>query len=1082
MGNSRELSLQLLKDYRDEILKAEIGALLFNLGKTHIGFWRKKEEKEYFQVDENSFENIYEFNPFNDYRLYFSNSVFEHELELYNLKNFVVSEKLKFPFKVKGEKELEWIELFKGGASKEDFIKKVFFRGCENINSGIDKGSPNKQLEPPLWLSSASGSFKKKIEKRDFDKSRLCFFSNLARFLNKNNYPQNLNWMKIRDFILKEIKDWYSGLLSDSRFPVNDVSLWDQAYMTASMFKAVLSQLVMDKKLEDKDIETDSYFTSPSSIKWRILGIQYNKLGLAEKGFKLASIGWYRNAVKEIDDTIKNLLEVKYPIGNEIYRDETGIYFIVGEDLGKDNGDFAELVKKLQEIENKIIDIFETNLEGEAYPTIILTKASRGLMNLGYLIEKTKENFLKRKIIKVKKFEFDEVEHRRKKYKVKKDKNWAEIEKDDGTKEKIPNSPIGICPLCKTRLIYEEDKQKNNSPTICEVCNKRVHHKQVEKWILNPGSETIWTGEIKDKNDKIALISLKFELQDWLNGNLLNSLLVNKCNWNTFLGSLINDLKTNNGRRKKLKNTIIKDLVDKSLRKRLELQGLVVNTLLERSMGHEWEKFIKNNLSNQNLIDFKSRTIDWKKLTDNDIEFLATLLLQFLFRKNPSPARLRRIWETTQEFFENIKRGVLDDNKLKIPDWRRKRIVFEVDYTEELKKKIKETGEELEGSGILFWAQPEGEKLEIYLITSIEDFIEKFGEKEILRKIENNEDFKLNIGSFKDFEIELRRYSEKKNKGEGKAILTIKKDNVKEFQDYKPYASIIDPAPVGWQVIIPAEYVPDVIDSVLERYNRSFKYVYGKLPLHIGIVIQDYKKPLYVGINALRRIRRDVKNTDKLWISEDANRFCLKQKKKFSSATPEELCNRTEDYYSLYWENSNGNGYLFYIKPGDSWKKWVSTLDNFNSTDKVEYIPNTFDFEFLDTNTRRNDIYYVSDRNCKRAKKLKANRPYELEEHWEKFKIFKEIFTDRTSSSKLHNLISLLYSKLEDFTESYAYLLSSAFVNIFELKKNKELRDGIFSIFGAGSFEEFTEKLKRKENILLFLDMFEFWHTALKEV
>jgi hypothetical protein len=37
-----------LKQYKDEILKAEIGALLFNLGKTHIGFWKGKGGRIYF--------------------------------------------------------------------------------------------------------------------------------------------------------------------------------------------------------------------------------------------------------------------------------------------------------------------------------------------------------------------------------------------------------------------------------------------------------------------------------------------------------------------------------------------------------------------------------------------------------------------------------------------------------------------------------------------------------------------------------------------------------------------------------------------------------------------------------------------------------------------------------------------------------------------------------------------------------------------------------------------------------------------------------------------------------------------------
>ena len=43
MGKMSGLNLNRLIQYKDEILKAEIGALLFNLGKTHIGFWREKE-------------------------------------------------------------------------------------------------------------------------------------------------------------------------------------------------------------------------------------------------------------------------------------------------------------------------------------------------------------------------------------------------------------------------------------------------------------------------------------------------------------------------------------------------------------------------------------------------------------------------------------------------------------------------------------------------------------------------------------------------------------------------------------------------------------------------------------------------------------------------------------------------------------------------------------------------------------------------------------------------------------------------------------------------------------------------------
>jgi hypothetical protein len=85
--------------------------------------------------------------------------------------------------------------------------------------------------------------------------------------------------------------------------------------------------------------------------------------------------------------------------------------------------------------------------------------------------------------------------------------------------------------------------------------------------------------------------------------------------------------------------------------------------------------------------------------------------------------------------------------------------------------------------------------------------------------------------------------------------------------------SIIGPTPISWQFIIPAEYVPNLIKNTQTLYDEYFKYVYGKLPLHIGVIIQDYKQPLYVGINALRKIRRDVKGREKLWEEIKAKDF-----------------------------------------------------------------------------------------------------------------------------------------------------------------------------------------------------------------
>lgn len=845
-----ELNLENLKDYRDEILKAEIGALLFNLGKTHIGFWHNKNGQNYWQkhfniTDEDKFKddfkNNFGYEVFAAYDEYFpDNIIFDVKNINDSLKDFVVANtKINFPFNIppNNKKVIDLFEIIKGKDSNEEFVKNVFFRGCENINSGIDKGYPEKQLEETLWIANAFGSFRENIKLDDFDDARVYFYDKLHKFLSYNDYYTNPNWQEIRRFIFKGIRDWYSRLLSDSRFTINDVTLWDQAYMTASMFKAVLSEQFMNSS------NIQNYIDNPSSIKWRILSIQYDKLGLAEKAYKPQQIQWYRETAREIDEEIKKLLEYKYPVGNEIYRDETGIYFLVGESLGEDldGSSLAELKDNLKEIKDEIVNTFKEKSLDEIFPAIYLTKASRGLMNLSYLLEGAKENFLKA--------------------------DWSKKEIDICVEKSTSGKAKGVCQVCGQRLVFESGR-KDEDKNICNVCYENKTKGRIDNWLCNRNDETIWMDELRDKNDRVALVTMKFELCDWLNGNMLNSLLANtfgeyedlkkeliksivspqdilteltkkvvnnftELNNIAVLDSLKNEditggelsqnphidkkdisriislfrgLKNKDSYKKlnvlilnvgnEIKNQIcnaddifiyvsklldyfvdkngnykitklrqlftdrgeifykfeenleflskyvnasdkIKRLVDmlREFEKKISnlkyfikkeernaipsIEKLITNYLIPFKLsseilhyfneygtllnfynklffssvvGTKWEVWLKN-LSINSKIDWSKEIINWNSLTDSDIEFLSTLLLQFLLRKNPSPARLRRIWETTREFFEDIKENICD--YAGIPERRKRRFYW--------KDKDIDDGEYYDGQAI-FWA------------------------------------------------------------------------------------------------------------------------------------------------------------------------------------------------------------------------------------------------------------------------------------------------------------------------------------------------------------------------------------------
>ncbi|ENN96237.1 CRISPR-associated protein, Csx11 family [Methanocaldococcus villosus KIN24-T80] len=51
---------------------------------------------------------------------------------------------------------------------------------------------------------------------------------------------------------------------------------------------------------------------------------------------------------------------------------------------------------------------------------------------------------------------------------------------------------------------------------------------------------------------------------------------------------------------------------------------------------------------------------------------------------------------------------------------------------------------ELEGEGLLFWAEKQGNKARIYLISSIRDFLKRFGNEEIRKALKNKDNEKLN--------------------------------------------------------------------------------------------------------------------------------------------------------------------------------------------------------------------------------------------------------------------------------------------------------------------------------------------------
>ncbi|MCC7130140.1 MAG: CRISPR-associated protein Csx11, partial [Anaerolineae bacterium] len=112
-----------------------------------------------------------------------------------------------------------------------------------------------------------------------------------------------------------EAKKAFSQSLADTRRPINEVTLADWSEVVAALYKSALAGALLGIKPD------------PDDLHWRLLRVNFDVLALYAKAVKIADLLAYQNAVEEACAKIKQLVEEEYPLGNEIYRDTSGIYF-----------------------------------------------------------------------------------------------------------------------------------------------------------------------------------------------------------------------------------------------------------------------------------------------------------------------------------------------------------------------------------------------------------------------------------------------------------------------------------------------------------------------------------------------------------------------------------------------------------------------------------------------------------------------------------------------------------------------------------------------------------------------------------
>lgn len=813
-----------------------------------------------------------------------------------------------------------------------------YLEKCDRLDSADDKGVVRKkQSKDDTIICSPFGFSKEKIDLQCLQKRLNDLESNLIGLF-QNYVSGSLDIVCFRKCLMNNLNTTFSCALGETRIPANDVTLWDHSHSTASLFKSALCAMVLGEK-PDKD-----------KLQWRIFGFCWDGIGFINKGKEVADILQRKKIIDEMKRKLKDKFEEEIPIGNVIYEDNNGIYFT----FPALNNNSEALAKECAKIG---LDIIRKDSNDEIWPFFTLSKPHR---TLTILTEELKFASKERAIPKMTPTLFIEGN--------------GEITLDNPEID-TPKDGWDICPICRLRAKLEDDDR-------CDVCKERKKGR-LDSW-LSSRENTIWIDEVADDNNRIALLTLSFDLDKWLDGTMIGTIFSqtledwknskdaikffsNKQNEQKLKskGININDAPINLSKNC-LKIITDEDPLKKDPSKDPAFKSELINTFYEDVKSTQNEK-------DENYIE---KFIDNLKVRVGPEPFNSSNLQKVIFTQNPSPARLYRIWKETDEFFGLVTKDI----KGGIYSRKRKRLHFSADNNA-LKVKINLENKEntpliikingLKPESILVIHTSGGE---FYTIESLEKF--KYGDKSGPDVVKDA----LSKGLYWISEEDKPDINLLKN-GQN-----IKINGILSEEDYYPIIEITK-SPLSMRLIVPASDSISILKSIVKLYNQRFEKVLGKLPFNIGLLVSKRKFPLYVLLDTGERLfhAKEFKKPEMMDAWWDINDL------------------RNDEFYSFY--------------PVTKFEDQKYNLDDLVPLSKgkiYSLYPGYFDFDLILGTQDRYNITYNEKRRANNDYMLFSKRPCYFYQFPQMIDLW-EILNNNLSSSQINFIEESLTNKLREW-------------------------------------------------------------------
>lgn len=488
--------------------------------------------------------------------------------------------------------------------------------------SGIEKNLPTAtskylgQDATHMWLSTAFGQ---PVRNLLADPPELLtaagwkrllgqierLLTELKRLGNQGSSNDLDAWWRWRDGAVGPdgwLREVFTGTLAETRLPNNDVTLFDQSYVAAALFKSAAAGAIL---------EGGSFPWNDGNLKqqtrWRLLTVGIGADHYEARAVKIGDWTGARLALDEFFCKARRLVEVDLAVGSLLYADGEVCVFSFPDERSSHNGGDLQ-IKEWKKWLTEQVDNYASEAKLEMPPYCSISEPSRSLVGMTAEIRKARETMA-----------------------VPLHRSW---EITGGNFDKGH-----VCPVCLVR----RSGDKSSKQTPCRPCKDR-RTGRLDAWLSGTlCSDTIWITEVADSNDRVALITMSLDIEPWLDGTRVDSLRTQAVSeWRKFNPVLRNQPNP-------IDPHACFDSLFQHIRGKLASfdRADPVLSNLQEGYRHEtdWTSFFSK------IAEDRSDSPKWDELDDCG---RARWLTHQLFRKLASPGRIYRFQRQVEEFFNGL--------------------------------------------------------------------------------------------------------------------------------------------------------------------------------------------------------------------------------------------------------------------------------------------------------------------------------------------------------------------------------------------------------------------------------------------